>query len=80
MMLQLDPMIPLQTPKGKGMGIMVIDYSQEHDLVWVVADDCTGEIWLWKNSEIRFQTNLTFGRVVSSSDLRSKPGSPSTED
>ena len=39
MMLQLDPQIPMITPKGKGQCILVIDYSEEHDLKWVVIQD-----------------------------------------
>ena len=39
MMLQLNPPIPLDTAKGKGFAHMVVDYSHEHDLLWVVFID-----------------------------------------
>ena len=62
MMMQLNPAIPLTTPKGKGYAIVLLDYSQDHDLCWVVAQD-NGEIWTWRNPEVRLQGNITMGRV-----------------
>ena len=64
MILQLDPQIPMTTPKGDGFAILALDYSQDHNLIWVVADDATGEVWAWSNSEIRMQANVTFGRPL----------------
>lgn len=63
MMMQLNPQIPLKTPKGNGQAIMVIDYSEEHDLKWVVILDDGGEIWAFKNSEVRGFENKTMGRA-----------------
>ena len=60
--LQLNPQIPLSTPKGNGWAFLVIDYSQEHDLLFVVADDATGEIWTWPNSQVRVRKNISLGR------------------
>lgn len=62
MIIQLDPPIPLETPKGKGYAHLLIDYSQEHNLIWVVFIDETGECWNFENKEVRLQTNFTFGR------------------
>jgi hypothetical protein len=42
-MIQLNPTLPLETPRGKGFAHFVIDYSQEHDLLWVVFLDDSGE-------------------------------------
>ena len=36
MILQLNPQIPLITEKGSGQAILLLDYSEEHDLMWVV--------------------------------------------
>lgn len=63
-MLQLDPPMTLITPKGKGMCHFVIDYGPEHDLVWVVFLDQTGECWSFRNQDIRINNNITFGRKV----------------
>lgn len=62
MMLQLNPQIPLITPKGDAQAIMVIDYSEEHHLQWVCIQDDTGEIWTWPNDKVRGFKNLSIGR------------------
>lgn len=61
---QLNPQIPLSTPKGKGQAIAVIDYSEEHHLMWVVIQDATGEIWTWANPEVRGIPNPSMGRLA----------------
>jgi hypothetical protein len=63
MMLQLNPTICLDTPKGRGLCHFVIDYGEEHDLLWVVADDATGEIWTWPNPKVRFVRNISLGAM-----------------
>lgn len=62
MILQLNPQIPLETPKGYSQAIMIIDYSEEHDLKWVCIQDDTGEIWTWSNNQVRGIKNITMGR------------------
>ena len=34
MIVQLDPPIPLDTPRGKGMAHLLIDYGVEYHLIW----------------------------------------------
>lgn len=63
MILQLDPAIPLMTPKGSGIAILVIDNGPEHDLVWTVIQDETGEIWCWQNPKVRATKNITYQRT-----------------
>ena len=62
MFTQLNPSIPLDTPKGRGQALAVIDYGLEHNLLWVVAIDETREIWCVPNSEVRVQPNWSAGR------------------
>jgi hypothetical protein len=64
MITQLNPPIPMRTPLGKGMAQMVIDYGVEHDLLWVVFQNDTGECWSWSNKDIRAQSNITIGRDI----------------
>jgi hypothetical protein len=64
MMLQLSPPIPLSTPKGNGLAWIVIDYGVEHNLLWTVAIDETGEIWTFENTEVRAIKNITMGRLT----------------
>lgn len=63
-LLQLNPTIPVTTPKGKGQAIFVIDYSSEHHLIWTVIIDRSGEIWSFANTEVRGQKNITMDRPM----------------
>ena len=53
MILQLNPMIPIirVSDKMEGYAFLVIDYSQEHNLLFTCAMD-DGEIWTLNNKEI----------------------------
>jgi len=62
MIIQLNPTIPMSCPHGKGRAIALLDYSEEHDIIWVIAIDATGEIWSHRNPEVRMLTNITMGR------------------
>ncbi len=59
MILQLNPPIPLDTLKGPGFAHLVIDYGQEHHLIWIVFICATGECWAFPNPEVRLQENIT---------------------
>ena len=60
-MLQLDPALPVVTPVGKALAHAIIDYGPEHDLLWVCFQQ-NGEIWTYRNQDVRADTNITFGR------------------
>lgn len=60
---QLDPTIPVSViGKGDGYAVAVIDYGQEHNLIWVTALNETGEIWCAPNPLVRMQGNWTMRR------------------
>jgi len=60
---QLDPPLPVHVlDKGPGYAFAVIDYGQEHNLIWVTAINETGEIWCAPNPRVRLQANWTMGR------------------
>ena len=63
MMMQLNPTIPIVRIKDgmNGYAFMIIDYSQEHNLLFTCAMD-NGEIWTLSNQEIRVQKNISLGR------------------
>lgn len=61
-LIQLSPSIPVTTPKGRALAIGWIDYSEEHDILWICFQDDTGECWTWSNRDIRAQKNVTMGR------------------
>lgn len=65
MMIQLNPTIPVFViDKGEGYAIGWIDYSQEHTLLWIVAFNDTGEVWIAPNNEVRMQCNYSLGRTA----------------
>jgi hypothetical protein len=63
MITQLDPMIPVFSIEHKmeGYAFLVIDYSQEHDLLFTVALD-KGEIWTISNKKLKFCWNSSLDR------------------
>ncbi len=62
-MLQLNPPIPMNTPKGEGFAHVLIDYGPESDLYWTVLITETGEIWTYANRHVRAAKNITLGRT-----------------
>ena len=64
MILQLNPMIPIirKSDNMKGYAFLVIDYSQEHYLLFTCAME-NGDIWSLNNKEISFQNNLSLERL-----------------
>ena len=49
---QLNPPLPVQViDKGEGYAVAVIDYGQEHSLIWVTAITDSGELWCAPNSQ-----------------------------
>ena len=64
MMLQLSPVLEVDTPKGRGHAEVLIDYGAEADLLWVVVLRDTGEIWTLRNADIRATANVSIGRTL----------------
>lgn len=62
---QLNPPVQMYvTSKNNAWGraIAVIDYGADYDLLWVVADYETGEIWCIPNQEVRLAKNWSMER------------------
>ena len=57
MITQLNPPLPLETPKGSGLAHFVIDYGPESDLIWVVFMNADGACWSVPNPEVRMAFN-----------------------
>jgi hypothetical protein len=64
-MLQLNPTIPIvRLSDGmNGYAFAMIDYSQEHYVLFVCGLN-NGEIWVLSNKDIRLQTNISLGRKL----------------
>ena len=61
--LQLNPPLPLVTPKGAAIAHLVIDNGPEHNLQWVCFQTDTGQCWTWMNSDVRAEKNVTLKRT-----------------
>ena len=73
MFTQLNPAIPLHVlGKGDGYAIGMIDYGQEHNLIWVTALHANGEIWCAPNPTVRMGRNWTMGRSEAPEVTRSR--------
>jgi hypothetical protein len=57
-MIQLNPPLPMNTPKGEGFAHVMLDYGPESDLYWVVLITETGEIWTYANRYVRAGKNI----------------------
>lgn len=64
MILQLNPPLPMMTPKGAGYAHFLIDYSPEMHLYWVVFITATGEVWTYANPHIRAEKNISLDRLL----------------
>ena len=64
MILQLDPPLPMMTPRGKALAHLVIDYGIECHLLWVCALNEDGAVWTFQNPDVRLEFNPTIGRVA----------------
>ncbi len=61
MITQLNPPLPLTTPKGRAWAVALIDYGPQWDLQWITFVRETGECWTFRNSQIRQEQNFTHG-------------------
>jgi hypothetical protein len=50
---QLNPPVPMTTPKGDALAHLLVDYGPEFEVHWVCFQDDTGECWTWPASQIR---------------------------
>jgi hypothetical protein len=62
--IQLNPPLPLNTPKGSALAHFLIDLGPEHNIQWVCFQDDTGQCWTWMNSDVRAPRNVTMHRTT----------------
>jgi hypothetical protein len=77
---QLSPSIPMSTPHGIGYAFAVIDYSQEHHLLWVIAIESSGEIWCVPNPQCRVLPNYSLSLKPPATDPSQSHGNRSIPD
>lgn len=66
MMIQLDPVIEVETPLGDGHAILVIDYGIHHNTCWVVALRPSGQIKHFDANDVQISENPAYGYSSSS--------------
>lgn len=64
-MLQLNPTIPVYSleHKQEGYALVILDYSQEHNTLFLVGLD-NGEVWWIKQSQLRLCKNISLDRTL----------------
>ena len=66
MIIQLNPALPVMTPRGEAYAHFLIDYGMEEHLMFVCFINDTGECWTYKNTKIRMLPNITLDRTKNS--------------
>lgn len=66
MIIQLNPPLWFNTPKGLALCHFLIDRGPENELEFVCFQQETGECWSWTNPDIRIAKNVTLGRILDS--------------
>jgi hypothetical protein len=77
MILQLNPPLWFDTPKGRALAHFVIDTSMEHEMEFVCFHQ-NGEVWSWSQRDVRAAPNITLGRDGSAGAAQSRPQQPLT--
>lgn len=62
MIVQLDPQIPMYTPRGFGYALFLNYPSVELGCWWCVAISDTQELWWTPNEEVRVERNWSLWR------------------
>jgi hypothetical protein len=79
MLTQLKPVLPVEViGRGKGLCFAIIDYGEEHNLLFVTAIDETGEIWTAPSSLVRVRKNWSMGRTFDAQDDHRRSGGGAT--
>jgi hypothetical protein len=74
MILQLNPPLWFDTPKGPALAHFVVDTSMEHEMEFVCVHQ-NGEAWSWSQRDVLAASNMTIGRDSARTDppARSQP-------
>lgn len=62
MFIQLNPMLPVDTPKGTGFAFALIDMGQEFDTLYKVIITASREIWDVPQPQVKGVVNWSMGR------------------
>lgn len=62
--IEVEQQIEVETPRGRGRIWLVTEYGSEIEKIFTVLLH-NGEIWEYKNNDIRLTSNITMGRTNS---------------
>ncbi len=69
MILQLNPFLEVETPKGPGLARLIIDYSPEINAVFLVSLDSTGQFLFFDCVSCHASANYTYAHAIGTSSL-----------
>ncbi|MDP0501296.1 MAG: hypothetical protein Q7P63_14480 [Verrucomicrobiota bacterium JB022] len=73
-MVQLNPYIPVSTPLGTGLALLIIDYGMSVNSCWVVALKEDGRIKHFDSNDVFLRPNYTYGMNLQGA--APEPGKP----
>jgi hypothetical protein len=59
---EVEQQIEVETPRGRGRIWLVTDYGSEIEKIFTILLH-NGEIWEYRNNDIRLTSNITMGRT-----------------
>jgi len=62
MILQLNPTMPVETPRGLSECWALIWESPEREMLFLCIDDASGQFWIWDQQKVRGCKNITLRR------------------
>ncbi len=62
--IEVEQQIEVETPRGRGRIWLVTEYGSEIEKIFTILLH-NGEIWEYKNNDIRLTSNITMGRTNS---------------
>lgn len=62
--IEVEQQIEVETPRGRGRIWLVTEYGSEIEKIFTVLLH-NGEIWEYKNNDIKLTSNITMGRTNS---------------
>lgn len=64
MIIQLNPLIQVITPLGKGYAYLIIDYSMDINTIWIVRLDETGIVKHFDSNDIKIVANPMLNQPI----------------
>lgn len=62
--IEVEQQIEVETPRGRGRIWLVTEYGSEIEKIFTILLH-NGEIWEYRNNDIRLTSNITMGRTNS---------------